>query len=945
MAADLHVALVLLAVLAAVGIASAMMLFGSKAWFRRRYRVSKTIHKSFVRYFAGGPLPMPPPKTFDIYLEAFARLRDEVVIPKELERYVADEIRTRKLDRIWIARLKSGRRATRMKAIARLCLTGGEDTISALIERIKIEPSPLVRMRIAHELARAHATRGIPAIVETMAGTKPLYRYRIIEILFTFGLDLRDYCLERLSAGDEVALPLALAFGRRFLNAPILEHIMNVARGNGAYAVEAVTVLYERYPDRLQAKEFLENPNPAIRGLAWATFARKADKNNLLELIRAASDGAIGDHVSGAISELVQQAPALLPLLMKAFDEEITENGNRGKSAVRAEILADVLASRLSYFVYGRPSVDRLIGFLLDRKRLAALDSFFAANNAEDIEATLIECLSRALRERPDRRETLAAGLSPAILDRLGLVAPPPAPKRSLLKLGATQKIFLWVLAAAIVTLPLIIFTIAVPIPGEPLFAFIKRYVVSYNRFFAFYSILINSIYLFLLVQSILNIARQFRVWTHAHNSLLFTDRMLSPVSIIVPAFREENSIVDNVQSLLSLNYPQFEIIVVCDGSPDATLSRMIEAFGMERSQRNVPTILPSAIVRGIYRSKRHPYLTLLDKVNGGKADALNAGINFARHDYLCCVDADSLLASDALLKIMYQVIATDKELVACGANIFPVNGCVVRRGSIERYAPPQTPLARFQNVEYLRSFLAGRLGWSRLDSLLIISGAFGIFRRERVLEVGGYLTGESAGRLDTVGEDMELVVRLARHMREQKADYKIGYAFNANCWTEVPEDWGSLWRQRDRWHRGLIEILLYHRGCAFNPRFGTMGLVGLPYFWLFELIGPFLEAMGWIAVAIAFVAGIMNPPLAMLLFVSTIVFGITISTASLAIGEFHVVYFSWRETAKLLAFSMLENFGYRQVMSFSRVTAYFTTLLGKQSWGAMKRKGFSKST
>ncbi len=935
---EIRTTLYLIGALTAVAAVSLTVLFSGKAWFNAQYRRSARIRASFAAHLAGGPLPPYPKSGFRLFLREFSRLSDEVVVPPSLMEAVRAEIERRRLPPRWKRTLRRGDRAARMEAATFLGVYGSADAVRALAARLGDDRSLLVRLRIAHTLATMGAVEAIPAIAETLRGSPDWYRFRLIEILMGFGSELREYVEDRLEAGDRAAVPLALAFGRRYLNASIQNAVVSEALSGGPDAVEAADVLAARYPRRLRQRDFLEHPVPEIRSRAWGALAHFPDRETLDLILSGLADPTVSQAAAGAAAEIVRQAPGLLPHLLDSFESELAA---AGEESAKAAALSVILASRMDYFVYGGRRIDLLIGFLVRRGRVAALASFFRANRNAEIEDSLIAVLRGVVTEAD--RDALASAFDPSILGKLGIPPAPPIKRRNALQIGKGAKAFLWLLAAAVIVLPPALFLLLSRQTDRTAWEAAARYIVEYNYAFAFYSLAVNSIYLALLGLSVLQLIAQLRLWGQTRSSFLVTERMMAPVSIIVPAYREEASIVENVRSILSLNYPQFEIIVVCDGSPDATLERVTGAFSMERSDQAVPAKLPCAPIRGVYRCREYPYLTVVDKANGGKADALNAGINFASHDYLCCVDADSLLESDALIKIMYQAISDGGELVACGGNILPVNGCSVRLGAISRYAAPRAPLALFQTVEYLRAFLAGRLGWAFLRSLLIISGAFGVFSRRRVLEIGGYLTGEGAGKLDTVGEDMELVVRLSRSMRERRIPFRIGYAFNANCWTEVPEDWTSLRKQRSRWHRDLLEILLYHRSCAFNPKYGTMGLIGLPYFFVFEVVGPFFEIIGLAMIPLAAALGLMNLPLALLLFAATIVFGIAISTASLAISEFRVAYFSRKETMKLILFAVLENFGFRQLMSFLRVSSYFSILAGTSGWGSMKRKGFSR--
>ena len=347
--------------------------------------------------------------------------------------------------------------------------------------------------------------------------------------------------------------------------------------------------------------------------------------------------------------------------------------------------------------------------------------------------------------------------------------------------------------------------------------------------------------------------------------------------------------------------------------------------------------------MRGIYRNKSLPRLTVIDKANGGKADSLNAGINLSGKDYFCGIDADSLLDQQGLLKIVSCSLDVDKETIAVGGNIFPVNGCTVSHGVLETIGMPKGSLATLQFVEYIRAFMAGRIGWSALNSLLIISGAFGLFHKKRVIECGGYLTASGKYGQDTVGEDMELVVRLTRYMRENKLPYSVNYSYNANCWTEVPEKLSILLRQRDRWHRGLIEILSFHGNLFMNPRYGRVGIFAVPYFFVFEMIGPWIEFQGYLMVLIALFIDLLNGNIALLLFLATVMLGLFVSIASLIIAEQEVSYFKIRDIFRLVGFAVLENLGWCQFISMWRVMGYINVLRGTSGWGKMTRTGFVK--
>ncbi|MFN4232998.1 glycosyltransferase family 2 protein [Thermus sp.] len=306
-----------------------------------------------------------------------------------------------------------------------------------------------------------------------------------------------------------------------------------------------------------------------------------------------------------------------------------------------------------------------------------------------------------------------------------------------------------------------------------------------------------------------------------------------------MPTYNEEKTIAHSVRSFLSLHYPEFEVIVVADGPKDRTLEVLKEAFRLVEVEWVYRRALATKPVRAVYRSLVYPNLIVVDKENGGKADALNAGLNLARYPLFCAVDADSLLDAQALLRAS-RLFLEDDRVLAVGGTLRPLNGAVVREGIVETLHLPRGYLEKVQIVEYARAFFMGRAGWSAMGALLIISGAFGLFRREEALRVGGY-------RTDTVGEDMELVVRLHRRAREEGREYRIVYTPDPICYTEVPADWATLRKQRNRWHRGLWEVLWNHRTMLFNPRYGRLGLVAMPYFFLFEALAPVVEVLGYV--------------------------------------------------------------------------------------------------
>lgn len=406
------------------------------------------------------------------------------------------------------------------------------------------------------------------------------------------------------------------------------------------------------------------------------------------------------------------------------------------------------------------------------------------------------------------------------------------------------------------------------------------------------------------------------------------------PISIIVPAHDEAVTIGDSLHALLQLEYPQYEIIVVNDGSTDATLEVLEKEFALQPFPEAYRVRVPVQPIRRIYRSSAHPKLRVIDKDNGGKADALNAGLNAARYPIFCGIDADSILARDSLDKVV-QPFLEDPTTIAAGGTIRIANGCRVDQGFIERVGLPRSRLATIQIVEYLRAFLFGRLGWSPLNALLIISGAFGLFRKEAVIAAGGY-------RTDTVGEDMELVARLHRRARLAQQPYRITFVPDPICWTEAPEDWSTLCRQRMRWQRGLAESLSANYALCFNRHGGTAGWLAFPFLLAFELLGPFIEVSGFVFFLTAAACGWVSYQAFAIFLSLAIGLGIFLSVGALLLEElsFHV-YPRIGQTLKLLLAAVVENLGYRQLLSVWRFIGLMQWAFGtKGRWGTMRRRG-----
>ncbi len=458
----------------------------------------------------------------------------------------------------------------------------------------------------------------------------------------------------------------------------------------------------------------------------------------------------------------------------------------------------------------------------------------------------------------------------------------------------------------------------------------------GFSFFVIVYFILINLVYFVMLVSSYVAIIRYLRRDLFCDSLIIIQSEFSTPISVLAPAYNEQATITASVHSLLGLNYSTMEVIVINDGSGDGTLNTMIREFGLRRSHQVYPYKIKTKPVRGIYVSDKAEWknLIVVDKENGGKADALNAGINVSHYPLFCAIDADSILEDSALLKVAKPFLE-DERVIAVGGIVRIANGCEIERNRIKKVRLSKKHLPIFQVVEYFRAFLSGRMGWSAINGLLIISGAFGLFRKDVVLACGGY-------NHDTVGEDMELVARMHWYMRENNLPYRVVFVPDPVCWTEAPETLKMLGRQRNRWHRGLLDTLLIHGSMMFKRRFGVIGLLSIPYYLFFELLGPVIETLGYVFVVFSYFFGVVDVQVLLLFFVVAIIYGMLFSVGAVLLEEisFHR-YPRARDLSKLIIFAVLENFGYRQLTVLWRIKGLWDYFRGVRTWGTMQRTGF----
>lgn len=464
---------------------------------------------------------------------------------------------------------------------------------------------------------------------------------------------------------------------------------------------------------------------------------------------------------------------------------------------------------------------------------------------------------------------------------------------------------------------------------------FIRELVLSFNYFVLYYVLCINFIYFIQLILSAFSLHDYISKINYSDYRKYTSSENMLPVSVLVPAYNEQETIVDSINSLLYLNYPVFEILVINDGSKDDTLNRVIEYFKLNKVNQPVRYLVNTNKIKDIYRNIDIPNLVVVDKENGGKADALNAGINVSRYPIVTSIDADSILESDSLVRVIMPFIE-DKATIAVGGIVRIANGSTIKRGKIEKISLPKNSLATFQVIEYLRAFLTGRMGWDALDSLLIISGAFGAFKKDAIAEVGGYIK--------TIGEDMELVVRLHDYMKRNKRDYKVKFVPDPVCWTQAPETIKDLRSQRRRWQIGLMDSLLRHKRLLFNPKYGLIGLFAAPYFLIFEMLGPVIEVLGYIFIPLSYFFGLLNEKYFIMFLIASILYGIVLSIGAILLEEYTFnKYSTITDLFKLTFYGILENFGYRQMTTLFRIEGIIRFKKFKNSWGKIKRKNFDK--
>lgn len=454
-----------------------------------------------------------------------------------------------------------------------------------------------------------------------------------------------------------------------------------------------------------------------------------------------------------------------------------------------------------------------------------------------------------------------------------------------------------------------------------------------YEIVFIFYFVLISLGYILLNYFGFTEIKkylkkREFLYWPKVSNKLEI------PISILAPAYNEELTIVESIKSMLNLDFNEYEVVVICDGPKDNTLGVLINAYNLIEVANNVNEVIESKKILKIYLSPNEPKLKVVLKENGGKADALNCGINVSRYPLFCAIDADSLLSKDSL-QLLVDTFIKDEATVAAGGMVRIVNGSVVENGNVTSIKSPKKWIERIQIVEYLRAFFLGRMGWAKFDSILIISGAFGLFKKNIVIQAGGYNT-------KTVGEDMDLVLRLRDYTIRNNLDGHIAFVPEAICWTQCPNDYKTLKNQRARWQRGLLECLATFKQLLFNKKGGAASYFAFPFFWIAEVFGPIIEFFGYIGVTIFWLIGAVDFEVVVLFYLFSVSIGLLLSVGSIFTEEYFFENYTKRQATMLLVSAIAENFIYRYLHLYWRIKGTYQYLTKKGTWGEMKRTKFN---
>jgi cellulose synthase/poly-beta-1,6-N-acetylglucosamine synthase-like glycosyltransferase/HEAT repeat protein len=890
------------------------------------------------------------PVTDKFFLDALIDVDEQIKLDVPVRKKIIAELDETKFINKQKKNLNSHFTYRRLIAVYYIGRLNTREGYTLLINRFSKEKNEAVKLGIIQSVTITERITDLEPLIESLINSSADYQQRLAIILGNnyerIGKRLVEYTLDRRF---EIML-LLIRISEFNPGAILLDYLEKTLswlkeddqfNENEKYQLKEALLksLLKNLPDTL--KSFCNNSDDMlVKIYAIKSLEKNPDIEYLKLLIEGYDQSEIDRYRTETLARIVENESYFLDYILRSFSSFNTYQ----KSQI---IIA--ISNRIEYIVLNNYTsnlklVEEIILLMMDKKITEPLIDFLDMNTDELIEDALMPVLKKGLAIDLELTKEFRAYLKTETLKKLSLqplrlesIAKPKPPKEK----GKIVWISSWI-AFTILLFPIIyLIRINVNILNLSPKEFFEGFLIDVNVYLIFYFVAINSVYIILFILALIGSRRTVNLAKTKKFSLLFTDKLLPGISIIAPAYNEEKSIIESVTSLLNLKYPNYEVIVVNDGSKDDTLSVMINHFNLIRIHSVHENSLNTKKIRGVYITKDIPNLVIVDKYNGGKADALNTGVNVASKTFICGIDADSILEGDALLKLASAMLDNTKPVLAMGGNIYPANGFTLNKGQVEKRAIPKESLCRFQTIEYLRAFTSGRIGWSSLKSLMIISGAFGLFERKALISSGGYLTSSGAYKKDTVGEDMELVVRLTTQALAKKEPHRVQYVYNAYCYTELPSDLKTLLKQRNRWQRGLLDILSFHRKIAFKPKYKQIGFIGYPYFFFFEFLGPFLELLGYTMLILALALGLLNTTIVLAIFTASIGFGVVVSLSSLFMTERDILMMNTKETLILLLYAVLENFGYRQMISIHRVFSSFSALKESGQWGSQNRKGF----
>ena len=894
---------------------------------------------------------------------AYVELKQTIQPDEELDRIIFFEMKRRGLFQSYVRKLHHPRKMKRKEAIYYLSHLPIVYTRFELIRRLRIEKKADVKLYLVNALRRQMDQMTIHELIESVVKSRRFYQSRVIEILKSQLHDCVHYIYGLRSRSEIEIKELFIEIADATYSEEFKQALMNELKSVEAhfeiqknpqyeslpksrlkrFYLRLLGVLSNRYEFSLNQEKYLFHSDVDVVKLAVnrLSYINQVESVDII-LSTPESEETINTKVDALLRLIDMEPQFYLHMLEGMCNQEFPINH---------VVIARVLVERIDYLFLKLGSeeksrLQRMLRFFVLNGFSADVIAYLNRTSQNQIRQKILPLLSDIALDHVEFYKQLVWYLKPNYFKQTQLekidFPIPPKPKS-----GPETKKTRWLLRLLVLSLLFFPFIFFVTTPfslyQQSLTEVLIRYVLIVNITFVAYYMLLNLFYLLLGFISLRGARKQIKLWSYKNNDMLYQKGMLSSISIIAPAYNEEKSIIESVHSLLNLNYPDFEVIVVNDGSKDKTLETLIDHFELERRNIHIEENIHTRAIQGIYVNKEFPNLVVVDKLNGGKADALNVGVNVSKNLYVCGIDADSLLAPDSLLRLMSSMLDYDDITLAMGGNIFPVNGSTVSNGKVESFQLPKRSLAQFQAIEYLRAFTLGRIAFSELKTLLIVSGAFGLFEKQILTEIGGYMT-SSTLKKDTVGEDMELVVRITRRAYETKLRFRVNYIFHANCYTEVPESFKILKKQRNRWQRGLIDILSYHRHLILNPQYKQTGLLAMPYFFFFEMVGPLIEIQGLLGLILGVLLGVSSLEIVLLLVIASMLLGMVYSLLAVFIVEINQDTFSYKDLFRLLGIAIYENLGWRQFLSIYRGISYFSALKENHEWGQMNRVGFQSS-